>query len=154
MKYISYAIKDSKTKIEEYAENISLKAALESIILLKNDNNTLPLNNKNIDLFGNGSRHTIKGGSGSGEVNEIGVKSIYASLIDEGFTISSKAWLDDYDLEYSKELEKYKKDIHKSIYKFDFINFMGKRINFIPSHEILKSLVISSPEEETHKQKY
>ena len=94
MRFINFALKDSsKTSILESNENVSLKCALESIILLKNDNNALPLKSKKIDLFGNGVRHTIKGGLGSGEVNELDVKSIYDAFKELGFEICSDSAL-------------------------------------------------------------
>ncbi len=137
MRFINFAISDGNpTPLEQANENISLKCALDSIILLKNENNCLPLKNKEIDLFGNGARHTIKGGLGSGEVNELNVKSIYDAFIASEFKINSNDWLDHYDNLYNIELKKYRKAIHKSIYHFDFINFMGKRINFVPGRLI------------------
>lgn len=140
MRFINFALKDSsKTSILESNENVSLKCALESIILLKNDNNALPLKSKKIDLFGNGVRHTIKGGLGSGEVNELDVKSIYDAFKELGFEICSDSWLDRYDKLYNEELIRYKKSIHKAIYHFDFINFMGLRLNFI-SGDLLDDL--------------
>jgi len=133
MRFMNFAVRENTlTPIEDANIKTSLKCALDSIILLKNENNTLPLIDKTIDLFGNGVRHTIKGGLGSGEVNELNVSSIYDAFKEMDFKINSDVWLDKYDVLYQKELKKYKHEIHKSIYKFDFINFMGKRINFIP----------------------
>ena len=133
MRFMNFAVRENTlTPIEDANIKTSLKCALDSIILLKNENNTLPLIDKTIDLFGNGVRHTIKGGLGSGEVNELNVSSIYDAFKEMDFKINSDVWLDKYDVLYQKELKKYKREIHKSIYKFDFINFMGKRINFIP----------------------
>ena len=144
MRFINFAVKDSMpTAITKASEEVSLKCALDSIILLKNDNNILPLKNKKIDLFGNGARHTIKGGLGSGEVNEINVKSIYDAFKDLEFEICSNSWLDRYDKLYEEELLKYKKSIKKSIYHFDFINFMGLRLNFIPG-DLLNDLDLNS----------
>lgn len=144
MRYMNYAIsEETKTPLIEANEKISLKCALESIVLLKNENNTLPLTDLSIDLFGNGARHTIKGGLGSGEVNELINKSIYDAFLESDFKINSLNWLDNYDLLYNYELRKYKKRIHKLIYHFDFINFMGERLNFIPG-ELIKDEDIKS----------
>ena len=46
------------------------KAGAECMVLLKNEAQILPLNfTGKIALFSNGARHTIKGGTGSGDVN-------------------------------------------------------------------------------------
>ncbi|MBR1622335.1 MAG: glycoside hydrolase family 3 C-terminal domain-containing protein, partial [Pseudobutyrivibrio sp.] len=47
--------------------------------------------------FGNGVRHTIKGGTGSGEVNSRFWVSIEEGLEQAGFEITSKKWLDGFD---------------------------------------------------------
>lgn len=77
---------------------ISRKAAAEGIVLLKNDNQVLPLaTGSKIALFGAGATHMVKGGTGSGDVNEREVVGIYQGLCDAGFKITSKAWVDEYD---------------------------------------------------------
>ena len=47
---------------------ISRKLAGECMVLLENDG-ALPIHTKKVALFGNGARATIKGGTGSGDVN-------------------------------------------------------------------------------------
>ena len=48
---------------------VAYRAACESMVLLKNEN-VLPLKTKKVALYGPGVTRTIKGGTGSGEVNE------------------------------------------------------------------------------------
>ena len=60
---------DRVTPLEEANKEISYRAALEGIVLLENDG-TLPLVPGKIALYGAGAGMTIKGGTGSGEVNE------------------------------------------------------------------------------------
>ena len=49
---------------------LSEKAAEEGIVLLKNDKKILPLNiSTKIGLYGAGAGKTVKGGTGSGDVN-------------------------------------------------------------------------------------
>jgi beta-glucosidase len=74
------------------------KLAAECMVLLENDG-TLPLRSStgNIALFGNGVRHTVKGGTGSGDVNSRIVIRIEQGFEEAGFTVTSKDWLDEYD---------------------------------------------------------
>ena len=48
---------------------VAYRAACESMVLLKNEG-VLPLKAKKVALYGPGVSRTIKGGTGSGEVNE------------------------------------------------------------------------------------
>ena len=50
-------------------ENAALarEVASEGMVLLKNDENALPIKGKNIALFGNSAVRTIRGGTGSGD---------------------------------------------------------------------------------------
>ena len=48
---------------------LARRVAAEGIVLLKNDG-VLPLTTKTVALYGPGSRMTVKGGSGSGDVQE------------------------------------------------------------------------------------
>ena len=50
-----------------------------------------------IALFGNGARRTIKGGTGSGEVNSRFFVNVEDGLEQAGFSIVSKTWMDEYD---------------------------------------------------------
>ena len=140
MKYINFA----KEEVNNEANlKISLETALESIVLLKNDNDSLPLKTKTIDLFGNGAKHTVKCGLGSGEVNDLFYVSIYDALKEAGYNILTLDWLNRYDIEYNLALKEYKKVVRNTIYHFDFINFMGERLNFIPG-ELIKDEDIKS----------
>ena len=47
--------------------------------------------------YGNGVRRTVKGGTGSGEVNSRFFVTVEQGLADAGFTLTTKAWLDGYD---------------------------------------------------------
>ena len=63
------------------------------MVLLENDG-ALPLKNTGkIALYGAGARHTIKGGTGSGDVNSREVINIEQGLKDAGFTITTDRWL-------------------------------------------------------------
>ena len=73
------------------------KVAPECMVLLKNDG-TLPLSGAGkIALYGSGARRTIKGGTGSGDVNVRHFVNVEEGLENAGFEITTKAWLDGYD---------------------------------------------------------
>ena len=76
----------------------SRKIASQGMVLLKN-NGALPMTEagKKIALFGNGARRTVKGGTGSGDVNSRSVTSVEQGLEAAGFTVATKGWLDRYD---------------------------------------------------------
>lgn len=63
------------------------KVAGEAIVLLENDG-VLPLNTRHpIAMYGSGVTNTVKGGSGSGEVNERYSVSIFDGMKNAGFQI-------------------------------------------------------------------
>ena len=107
---------------ELYNLKIAYEAACESIVLLKNDG-ALPLSVKNIALFGAGATMTIKGGTGSGEVNERHCVTILEGLEDRGFTITSKPWLDSFAAYYETAKAQYQIEKRKriNIFKLDDI---------------------------------
>ncbi len=91
--------------VNNYEANLSLTAAKEGMVLLKNDNNCLPLasDNRKIALFGGaGAMRTGTTGTGA-ESNRPGYTvSVYDGLKNAGFTITSENWLQAYDAEYEK----------------------------------------------------
>lgn len=74
-----------------------LENAAECTVLLKS-NGRFPLEKPGrIAAYGSGIRYTIKGGTGSGEVNTRFAYTIEEGLERGGFEITSKEWLDEYD---------------------------------------------------------
>ncbi len=74
-----------------------LNNAAECTVLLKSDGR-FPLPGPcRIAAYGAGLRYTVKGGTGSGEVNSRVSYTIEQSLEREGFTLTTKDWLDRYD---------------------------------------------------------
>ena len=79
---------------------LARKAAASGIVLLKN-NGILPLAaTAPIALFGNGAGHTVKGGIGSGDVNNRENISIYEGLKAVGVPLTSESWIEDYEKRY------------------------------------------------------
>ena len=54
-----------------------------------------------IAAYGNGVRRTVKGGTGSGEVNSRCFVTVEQGLVDAGFILTTGAWLDGYDTAYA-----------------------------------------------------
>ena len=75
-----------------------LRSLLPECAVLLRSNGDFPLDSiGRLALYGSGARHTVKGGTGSGEVNSHYFVNIEQGLTDAGFEITSKAWLDAYD---------------------------------------------------------
>lgn len=78
------------------------EAAEEGIVLLKNEG-LLPLKkDTKIALLGIGAEKTIKGGTGSGDVNNRESVSIYAGMKEKNAGIVSEEWLKDYHNRYEQ----------------------------------------------------
>ena len=98
---------------EKKNREIARMAASEGIVLLKNEG-ILPLRtDKPIALFGAGAKRTVKGGTGSGDVNERECVSICQGLKNAGFAITSESWLNDYEERYWQARQKWKEEILK-----------------------------------------
>ena len=72
----------------------SRRIAAEGMVLLEN-NGILPmkLEGRRIALFGNGARHTIQGGSGSGDVNTRTISTVEEGLERAGAIVTTKTWV-------------------------------------------------------------
>ena len=85
----------------------------ECMVILENDG-VLPLKETGkVALYGNGARHTIKGGTGSGDVNARNVVTIEQGLKDAGFTVMTENWLNAYDEQIREEKAAHQKKIKK-----------------------------------------
>ena len=89
----------------------------EGIVLLKNDM-ILPLQNNKVALFGAGARMTVKGGTGSGNMQERYSVNIEDGLKNAGFRIASTRWLDRFDASYADEKEVWRQGIEERIKKY------------------------------------
>lgn len=104
MKYVTGASLISEASSRELEnKKIAYNAASEGIVLLKNDRHVLPLKKGKIALFGAGAILTVKGGTGSGEVNERHSVSILEGLQAAGYEITTMNWLREVEKEYLDE---------------------------------------------------
>ena len=101
-----------KKHIDMLREHLS-----ECMVLLKK-NGDFPLSTpSDIALYGNGVRRTIKGGTGSGEVNSRYFNNIETAFINAGFNIKTKDWLDKYDEAYLRGKKTFKKHLKEKAKK-------------------------------------
>ena len=90
---------------------LAREAAEESIVLLKNDG-VLPLpTGIPVALFGAGAGLTIKGGTGSGDVNVRHSVSIYDGFTLARVRVTSKDWIEDYEERYELARQAWKRQI-------------------------------------------
>ena len=93
---------------------IAREAAAEGMVLLKNEDHVLPLKEGSaVALYGAGAGRTIKGGTGSGDVNERERVSIWQGMKNAGYEITSEDWIRSYDEIYEKARQDWKNDIVK-----------------------------------------
>ncbi|RLF21535.1 MAG: beta-glucosidase [Thermoprotei archaeon] len=94
----------NKPDLERHAK-IAYEAAAEGIVLLKNDNNALPLSSDaKIAVFGTGQIETLRGGLGSGWTHPKYVVSILDGLRERKLNV---------DVELAEKYEKYVKEMRK-----------------------------------------
>jgi len=83
----------------------------ECTVLLKS-NGDFPLGRAGeLALYGSGARHTVKGGTGSGEVNSRFFVTVEDGLRAAGFTLTTDRWLDAYDEVLKAERERFVREI-------------------------------------------
>lgn len=128
MKYVTGATpENAPTKRELANRALTRRAAQESIVLLKNHNHALPLHPGNIAVYGAGASMTVKGGTGSGEVNERYSVSILQGLENTGFTVTTRQWIRDFEAEFKRAKGEYaERKAKTSLLQFkDVINIMN-----------------------------
>ncbi len=91
---------------------VARRAAAESIVLLKNEGGLLPLSTDTpLALYGAGAGCTIKGGTGSGDVNERYSVTIAQGLKNAGYPITTEDWIAAFDEQYKKAREAWRDEI-------------------------------------------
>ena len=84
-----------------------------TVLLRKNGDFPIGDTIKKIHLYGNGVRKTIKGGTGSGDVNSRSFDTIEQAFTKAGFEILTKDFLDKYDKVYDEAKVEFKDKLLK-----------------------------------------
>ena len=116
-------VADNAPDLKAHAE-VTRNAALEGMVLLKNQKNALPINTdkvKNVAVFGRTSYDFIAGGTGSGNVNHAYVVSLTDGLKSAGFHID-----ENIQSLYEKYIPEAKKKL--SAFKMEHYEFLPKHL--------------------------
>lgn len=136
---------DEITAREIENRQIAYEAACEGMVLLKNDG-ILPFVNRKVALYGPGASMTIKGGTGSGEVNERHSVTILEGLQNRGFEVSTMQWIQDFEDGYQTALSAYKTEKRRRINLLKISSIMNMLFeNFqIPSGRMITAEDVAS----------
>lgn len=107
----------SGTKVQKVSERelahgrLAREMAADGFVLLKNEG-MLPLESTMpVALFGSGAAHTVKGGIGSGDVNNRESISVYRGFQDAGIKVTNESWLEDYQRRYEEARNRWKEKV-------------------------------------------
>ncbi len=90
----------------------TLRGYLAECMVLLKSNGDFPLDRpEEVALYGSGVKNTVKGGTGSGEVNSRYFTNVYDGLVEAGFTITSDAWMEAYEKVRAEAYVQFLKDI-------------------------------------------
>ena len=100
------------TQRETDHRKLAREAVAEGFVLLENKDHFLPLaKGSKVGLYGAGAIRTIKGGTGSGDVNERDSVNIFQGMKNAGYGVTSSEWLEDYDKLYVQARLDWKNEI-------------------------------------------
>lgn len=116
--YTKASPSDAESVRELENRRIAFDAACEGMVLLKNDG-TLPLKNRKVALYGPGASMTIKGGTGSGEVNERHAVPVLEGMEARGFEIATRGWIEEYAAFYARAEKDYREEKRRRIHLLD-----------------------------------
>lgn len=127
MKLLTKASYSGEVSLRE-KENLEVayQAACEGMVLLKNDG-ALPFKSKKVALYGPGASMTIKGGTGSGEVNERHSVTVLEGLLDRGFEVTTLGWIREFEESYASAKAAYMEE-------------RKKRFNILKLNDIMQML--------------
>lgn len=107
---------------------LARRAAAEGFVLLKNEGRILPLSRGSlVALYGAGVSKTIKGGTGSGDVNERESVSIYQGMKEGGYVITNEDWILAYDRCYEEARISWRESIRRKMAEHNGIGENGEK---------------------------
>ena len=106
---------DQLTERERLHRSLAFEAATEGIVLLHN-NGCLPLQPCPVALYGSGAEYTIKGGTGSGEVNVRHNVTVREGLEQAGFETVTQEWLRRYDRQWRQGKQAFLKAVRRRLW--------------------------------------
>ena len=119
------ALTDAVSPRETENRRLARRMAAEGMVLLRNRGGVLPIpKGRKIALYGAGAQVTVKGGTGSGDVNSRDSISVRQGLEEAGYQLTSIGWLDEFEQIYHDAREHWRKKI------FDSVNAPGVNGNF------------------------
>jgi len=129
-------------KITEYEKRHlrELRSGAAGCALFLKRNSDFPLDGPcEIGLYGSGARQTLKGGTGSGEVNSRFYYTAERGLERAGFTIATKDWLDKYDAAKKEKHASFVKSVKTEAAKSGMnpIQYSMGKIEPEPEYDIL-----------------
>ncbi len=89
----------------------------ECAVLLRSDGAFPLAETCQLALYGSGARRTVKGGTGSGEVNSRYFVTAEQGLEAAGFRVTTKTWLDRYDELYAQAKKRYLRELKRAALK-------------------------------------
>lgn len=119
------------------------KAAADGMVLLKNNNMPLPINkDQKITLFGNTQIETVKGGTGSGDVNAAYTISIADGLKSAGYQLNQSVFQ-----EYKTYIDTLRSQDQYKIKPSPWGEDFGKLIPAIPEKPLADSEIAAASKE-------
>lgn len=112
--YTKASFTPDMTQRERDNLQVAYQAACEGMVLLKNDG-ALPFKTRKVAVYGSGASMTIKGGTGSGEVNERHSVTILEGLQNRGFEVTTMDWIREFEAEYAAAEAQYREEKRKRV---------------------------------------
>ena len=130
-------------KLEDY-ENRHIdqlrKRAGECTLFLKRDGAFPVKEPGTLALYGNGARNTIKGGTGSGDVDSRFFVNFEDGLSDAGFKVLTKEWLDGYDEIVKAGHKSYIREAKAAARKAGYLPVVYTDADYAASNECYKKI--------------